>query len=119
MTDPGSFSARTGRRLLVGAFVVVAVLAGGIAWWTVDKALGNPEVRARRPSWLNETVGFDVPFWLPLFLTVVVGAVFVLFVFWRAYRRLQAGDDLYAGRHGRGVRRRGEHFLGESRGNEP
>ena len=41
------------------------------------------------------------------------GAVLVGLVLWTAYRRLKAGEDLYAGRSGRGVRRRGESHLSE------
>lgn len=92
---------RAGLRLLRAALAVIAVLALGIGAWTVDKAFRNPDVRTRRPGWLEDAVGFDVSFWMPLFLTVVVGGGLVFAVFWRAYRRLRAGEDLFAGRYGR------------------
>ena len=59
----------------------------------MDKALENPDVRLRRPGWAD-AAGFDFSFWTPLLVTVVVGAGLVFYVFWRAYRRLQAGEDL-------------------------
>jgi hypothetical protein len=92
---------RAGLRLLRAALVAVAVLGLAVGVWTVDKALENPDVRARRPGWLDAAAGFDAAFWAPLFVTVVVGAGLVFAVFWRAYRRLRAGEDLYAGRHRR------------------
>ena len=92
---------RRGLGLLRAALVTVVVLAAGITAWAVDKALETPDVRLRRPGWVDPGAGFDFSYWTPLIVTVVVGAALVFHVFWRAYRRLQAGEDLYAGRYGR------------------
>ena len=92
---------RRGLRLLRAALVTVVVMAAGITAWSVDKALENPDVRLKRPGWV-EGGTFDFSFWTPLLVTVVVGGGLVFYVFWRAYRRLRAGEDLYARRYGRG-----------------
>lgn len=109
MTD--DHPTHAGRRLLTGALLLVGSLLLAMATWTVVKALQHPDVRTRRPRWLDQAVGFDVSFWIPLLLTVVVGGGLVAYVLVRALRRLQAGEDLYATRFGRGVRRRGERRL--------
>lgn len=87
---------RRGLRLLRAALVTVVVLAAGLLAWTVDTARKNPDVRLRRPGWLDAGTGFDFSFWTPLLLTLGGGAGLVFYVFWRAYRRLRAGEDLYA-----------------------
>jgi TRAP-type C4-dicarboxylate transport system permease small subunit len=92
---------RRGLRLLRAALVTVALLATGITAWAVDKALRYPDIRLRRPGWLDGSAAFDFSFWVPLLVTVVVGGGLVFYVFWRAYRRLRAGEDLYAGRYDR------------------
>lgn len=89
--------------------LAVAVLAGTV--WIAWKAAANPDVRARRPRWLPEDWGFDAAFWTPLLFTVVVGGGIAGWILWRAYRRIAAGEDLYAERFGRGVRRRGERVV--------
>lgn len=90
---------------LVGAFIVV------VGTWMVVQAARNPDVRARRPRWLDPATPFDWSFWIPVIVCVVGGAFLVGAVFWRAYRRMQAGEDLYAARSGRGLRRRGERYV--------
>lgn len=92
---------RRGARLLRAALATIVVLALGIAVWTVDQALSHPDVRLKRPGWLASGAAFDFSFWIPLLTTVVVGGGLVFYVFWRAYRRIQAGEDLYASRLGR------------------
>ena len=84
--------------LLKGAAAVIVVAGLGVAAWLVDKALRHPEIRARQ-------FGYDAPLWIPfaLFVLVCVGLVAYLFV--RAARRVEAGEDLFAQRH---RRRRGE-----------
>ncbi len=83
-------------RLLRVAIALVVVAALGLTAWLVDKAVLNPDVRAKKPGWFEGA--FDVPFWLPLVLTVVVGAAAVVAVYAKAMRRLKAGEDLYGGR---------------------
>jgi len=74
------------------AVVVAFTVAGTV--WLVDKAVLNPEVRARKPGWFEGV--FNMPFWLPLILTFVLGAAAVIAVYVKAARRIRAGEDLYA-----------------------
>jgi hypothetical protein len=98
---PGEDARLRGLRLLRLALAGVVLFAVAATAWTLRKAPENPDVRTRRPGWLDGAAGFDVAFWTPLLVTVVVGAGLVFYVFWRAYRRLRAGEDLYARRYGR------------------
>lgn len=102
-----------GFRIVRTALVALAATALASTAWILWKAAENPDVRAKRPSWLDPATPFDFPYWLPLVLTVTVGSALVGWVLWRAYRRMRAGEDLYAGRFGRGLRRRSERFLDE------
>lgn len=81
-------------RLLRLAAALVVLFGLGMTVWLVDKAVLNPDVRAKRPSWFADGV-FDLPFWLPLIVTVVGGSVAVVYVYVRAARRLKSGEDLY------------------------
>jgi multisubunit Na+/H+ antiporter MnhB subunit len=101
----------TGLRLLraaIGAVVAFVVFAGG---WLLWSAVSNPDVRLKRPKWVE--AGFDHSYWIPVIVVTVGGAVLVGAVLWKAYRRLRAGEDLYEGRTGRGLRRRGERHIEE------
>ncbi|MEM8599967.1 MAG: hypothetical protein AAGF99_08600 [Bacteroidota bacterium] len=93
---------------MLGAVALLLLVGGGMLMWVIDKAVRNPDVRTERPAWLDAAVGFDVSFWIPLALTIGVGGLLVFFVYATAIRRLLAGEDLYAMRHGKGLRRRGE-----------
>lgn len=93
-------------RLLRIAAALVVLAALGVTAWLIDKAVLNPDVKAKRPLWV-ETGAFDVPFWLPLIVTVVGGAACVVYVYARAARRLRDGEDLY-GASFRDRQRRGE-----------
>ena len=90
-------------RIGLGVVVAFIVLGGG---WTVWKAIENPDVRLKKPGWVEGA--FDHSFWSPLLVGMIGGAVLVGVVLWTAYRRLRAGEDLFAQRTGQGVRRRGE-----------
>jgi hypothetical protein len=79
-------------RTAIAGVIVFALAAGG---WVLVQAIRNPDVRARRPGWLEPGASFDVAYWTPLLLTVLVGAGLVLFVLLRARRRLAAGEDLH------------------------
>lgn len=81
-------------RLFRLAAALVVLFGLGLTVWLVDKAVLNPDVRAKRPSWFADGV-FDLPFWLPLIVTVVGGSVAVVYVYVRAARRLKSGEDLY------------------------
>lgn len=87
-------SIRSTLRLLRIAIAVVVVFAVGMTAWLVDKAVGNPEVRARQPGWFEGV--FNMPYWLPLILTVAIGAAAVIAVYVAAARRLGSGEDLHA-----------------------
>ena len=99
----------TGLALLrAGLGVVVAFLlfVGGYLVWA---AVANPDVRLKQPSWAEGT--FDHSYWVPVLVVTLGGAVLVGVVLRAAYRRMQAGEDLYRERSGKGVRRRGERHL--------
>jgi len=87
-------SERSPLPLFRAAIALVAVFALGGTVWLVDKAVLNPDVRARRPRWFEGL--FDMPFWLPLILTFAIGAAAVVAVYVKAMRRLGEGEDLYA-----------------------
>ncbi|GAB5534673.1 MAG: hypothetical protein Rubg2KO_09220 [Rubricoccaceae bacterium] len=91
--------------LRAGLAIVVAFIVGG-GGWILWKAIQNPDVRLKKPSWVEGT--FDHSYWLPLLIGVFCGAALVGVVLWTAYKRLRAGEDLFANRTGQGVRRRGE-----------
>ena len=111
MTDLSIHS--SGRRWLLRSLWGVVGFVIVTCGWVVVEALRNPDVRSRRPAWLDQHVAFDVAFWTPLLLTVLVGGGVVGFILWRAFRRMQSGTDLFAQRYGQGVRRRGESHLEE------
>jgi len=96
-------------RAAIGAVVAFLLAAGAYLTWA---ALANPDVRLKKPRWVEGT--FDHSYWLPVLVVTLGGAVLVGAVLWKAYRRLAAGEDLYAGRMGRGLRRRGERHLDDS-----
>ncbi|WP_412067766.1 hypothetical protein [Rubrivirga sp. IMCC43871] len=93
-------------RLAIGAVVTFLVAAGGYLAWA---ALANPDVRLRKPRWVEGA--FDHSYWWPVLVVTLGGAALVGLVLWTAYRRLRDGEDLYGGRMGRGVRRRGERHV--------
>jgi hypothetical protein len=80
--------------VLRAAIAIVAVFAIAGTVWLVDKAVLNPEVRAKKPGWFEGV--FNMPFWLPLILTFVIGAAAVIAVYVKAARRIRAGEDLHA-----------------------
>ena len=93
---------RRGLRLVRAgiAGVVAFLIAAGV--WVAVQAARNPDVRARRPRWLDADAAYDVSYWAPLLVTVVVGALLVLAVLVRAARRLKAGEDLFGQNRSRG-----------------
>jgi len=108
--EPSTDSAETRRQrglalLRVGLAIVVTFIVGG-GGWILWKAIQNPDVRLKKPSWVDGA--FDHSYWSPLLLGVFGGAALVGVVLWTAYKRLRAGEDLFANRTGQGVRRRGE-----------
>lgn len=101
--------ARTGLRMVraaIGAVAAFLLAAGAYLAWA---ALANPDVRLKKPDWVQGA--FDHSYWIPVLAVTLGGAALIGWVFWRAYRRLADGEDLYAGRMGQGLRRRGERFV--------
>ncbi|PSQ82067.1 MAG: ABC transporter permease [Bacteroidetes bacterium QS_8_68_15] len=76
----------------MGLFVVV---------WLVDKAVRYPEVQASQ-------LGSVAPFWVPFAVFVACGAALVAGLFWRAARRVENGENLFAERHRRRPGEEGE-----------
>ena len=105
-----------GAGLLRAGLGVVAAFVAIVGGWITWAAVANPDVRLRRPRWLDAERAFDGAYWTPLWLTAVGGALLVGWVFWRALGRVRAGEDLFEQRIGRGLRRRGERFSDEETG---
>ena len=106
MTERPTDTPRLGARLLRIALVGVGVFVAAVGGWLVWAAAANPDVRLKRPRWVEGA--FEHSFWLPVLVVTLGGAFLVGAILWTALRRLRAGEDLYAQRTGRGVRRRGE-----------
>ncbi len=111
MTAPADSRRRAGLAMLRAALVGLGAFLVGAGGWIGWQALRHPDVRLKRPRFLDGAQGFDHAFWSPLLWTVVVGSLAVGAILWAAFRRLRAGEDLYATRSGRGVRRAGERAL--------
>ena len=100
-------------RMLRMAVALVVLFGLGMVVWLIDKAVLNPDVRAKQPGWVEGT--FNVPFWLPLILTVVAGVAAVVAVYVKAYRRLRRGEDLYGGSYRERVRQRMDERVAEEK----
>ena len=85
---------QTHARLLKGAAVGVVTLGLLIVAWLVDKAVRYPEVQASQ-------LGSVAPFWVPFAVFVACGAALIAGLFWRAARRVEDGENLFAKRHRR------------------
>ncbi len=81
-------------RLLRGALAAALLFAATTAGWLVVQALLHPDTRARQFGKYGEAV----PLWLPLILFVLFGLCAVAYIFFRATRRVEGGEDLYARR---------------------
>lgn len=81
-------------RLLKGGAVVFALLGGGFVAWVLDKWWQMPEARASQ-------FGFQAPLWPALAVFTVVATVAAVGLLWRAARRVEDGEDLFAQRHRR------------------
>lgn len=80
-------------RLLRAAIAVVLLFAIGGTIWLVGTAAGNPDVRAKTPGWFEGLL--SAPFWLPLTVTFLGGCLLVVWIYARAIRRLDNGEDLH------------------------
>lgn len=71
--------------------MLLLVTGLGLLAWLIDKALIHP--------W--DRISGALPFWIPFVVTVLVGIAGLTYLFLRAARRVQAGEDLFAQRHRR------------------
>ena len=111
MTGDPQGAERLGRRMLRGGLAAVAAFVVAVGGWMVWAAATNPDVTLKRPKWVDGA--FEHSFWIPVLVVTLGGAFLVGAILWTALRRLRAGEDLYAQRTGRGMRRRRERHLGE------
>jgi type VI protein secretion system component VasK len=81
-------------RLLKGGAITFAVLGTAFVVWVLDKWRQMPEARASQ-------FGFEAPLWPALALFVIVSTGAAVGMLWRASRRVEAGEDLFAQRHRR------------------
>jgi len=81
-------------QLLKGAALLFLVLGTGFLVWLGRQWARHPEMRASQ-------FGFEAPLWPALGAFVLLAVVAVGGLFWRAARRVEAGEDLFAQRHRR------------------
>lgn len=96
---PNSDDAPSRRQVLLlkTASILSGLLGLSLIVWLVDKALRFPFIQARQFG----SFGDRVPLWIPLILFVLLFVVAATYMFWRAARRVEAGEDLVAQRHRR------------------
>ena len=89
--DAAPTRSRAARILKAGA-IVFAVLGTAMAGWMADKWIRYPQMQASQ-------FDFSAPLWpaATLFVLVATGAGVALL--WKAARRSEAGEDLFAQRH--------------------
>lgn len=80
--------------LLRAGAATFILIGGAITVWLVDKAIRYPDIQA---SQFDNTA----PLWIPTILFVVVCTAAGAYVLFRAARRVDQGDDLFAQRHRR------------------
>ena len=95
MVDPAENS--TPALVLKGAAALTFVSGSALVVWLIDKAVRYPDVRARQFG----RFGPEAPLWIPLIVFIAIFLSAVTYIFWRAARRLEAGEDLFAQRHRR------------------
>ncbi len=83
--------------LLKGAAVLFGVLGLGMAAWLAFQGTRHPEIRARQ-------FDFEAPLWTPMIVFVLACMALAALLFWRAARRVEAGEDLFSRRHRRSPR---------------
>jgi hypothetical protein len=107
MPDPSDSTPRAAR-LLKGAAVLFAGLGTGFLVWLGAQWRQYPELRTSQ-------FGFEAPLWPALGAFVLLGMGAVITLFWRAARRVEGGEDLFAQRH----RRRATDRPEETNGTRP
>jgi len=106
MPDPDAHdSPNAAARLLKGAAVLFGGLGAAFLAWLGRQWARYPEMRASQ-------FGFEAPLWPALGGFVLVAMLAVVGLFWRAARRVEAGENLFAQRH----RRRSSDRPGSSNG---
>ncbi len=100
---PPHNNARAPAFLLRAAAALLGVTGLGFIAWLVAKAFEHPGVRATQ-------FGADAPWWLPFIVFIAAAVGLIIYVFLRAARRVEQGEDLFARRH---RRRPTEHVPGE------
>ncbi len=81
-------NSRTFALLLRSAAVLVLLIGAGVAAWLVDKAIRYPEIHARQFE-------ASAPLWLPMTFFVVGCVAAAAFLFLRAARRIDQGEDFF------------------------
>lgn len=116
-TPPNDADPRSPQRLLRWAVGLVLAFTAAGTIWLVSAALLNPDVRLRRPRWVEGA--FDLSFWVPLTLTFTLGALAVALVLWTALRRMRAGEDIHANSFRARKWRELEERMREAKGERP
>ncbi len=80
--------------LLRAAALLLGLAGGGFMIWLIDKALRHPAVQAAQGS-------AAAPWWAPFTLFTAAAVGLMIYLFLRAARRVEAGEDLFARRHRR------------------
>lgn len=93
-SDEQEAEAPAAARFLRAAAILTGVVGLGITAWLADKAVRYPEIRAAQ---------FEAraPLWIPFLLFVLACTALMAYVFVRAARRTESGEDLFAQRHRR------------------
>jgi len=95
MRDPSSDDpSPRAARLLKGAALLFVVLGTAFLVWLGRQWVRYPDVRASQ-------FGFEAPLWPALGGFVLLAGVAVVGLFWRAARRVEDGENLFAQRHRR------------------
>jgi len=81
-------------RLLKGAALLFVVLGTAFLTWLGRQWARYPEMRASQ-------FGFEAPLWPALGGFVLLAVAAVVGLFWRAARRVENGENLFAQRHRR------------------
>jgi hypothetical protein len=81
--------------LLLRTFSLVSLIFGlALVVWLSWNAVFHPEIQARQFG----RFGAPAPLWLPMILFVAGSMTGISVIFWRAARRVAAGEDLFGNR---------------------
>lgn len=79
-------------RILKGGAAVFAILGAGLVAWLGRQWVAHPEMQASQ-------LGNTAPYWPAAILFVVFSTFAGVALLWRASRRIEKGEDLFAQRH--------------------